>query len=250
MSFTAKLKAWFTKEPIVFRSTLAIGLCFAATVGLLAADLATKDWAYSSLSEPVKVRTAKHPGDLRLLCRNPSPVGERCRSQPNVLIEGYLELEYAENTGAAFGIGRDWPKSLRVTVFGIAALAATIGLLWMFIAGRGGPLFAYSVPLVVSGAVGNLIDRARLNFVVDFIRFHVFDKWSYPTFNVADITIVVGVALMVLDGFHKESQKKKQKSAEPPAESAPKEEPASKRRKGSGKKRKKKNEEGASEPAP
>jgi signal peptidase II len=120
----------------------------------------------------------------------------------------------------------------------------------MFIAGRGGPLFAYSVPLVVSGAVGNLIDRARLNFVVDFIRFHVFDKWEYPTFNVADITIVVGVVLMVLDGFHKESQKKKQKSAEPPIESAPKQEPASKRRKGSGKKRKKKNEEGASEPAP
>jgi signal peptidase II len=242
------------KSLLSFRSPLAIGLCFAATLGLCAADLASKGWAMETLSEPVKTRIAKHPGELLTLCRRPAATGQRCQRPPQVLVEGYLEFEYAENTGAAFGIGRDWPKALRIAVFGIAALAAAIGLLWMFISGKGGPLFAWSVPLVVSGAAGNLVDRARLNFVVDFIRFHVFEKWSYPTFNIADITIVVGVALMLLDGFHKESKAKRaaelavKREAETKAAEEASEAP--KRKKG-GKKRAKKAADGASsEPAP
>jgi signal peptidase II len=121
-----------------------------------------------------------------------------------VLIEGYFEFRYAENCGAAFGLLRDADDSVRRIVFGLAALGATVALFWMFVVGKGGPLFAWSVPFVVSGAVGNLIDRIRYGYVVDFIRFHVYDKFEYPTFNVADITIVIGVGLLLLDGFRKE----------------------------------------------
>ena len=69
--------------------------------------------------------------------------------------------------------------------------------MWLYWTGYGGTLFAVSVPLIASGALGNLVDRFRLGYVVDFIRFHVREAFVWPTFNVADITITVGVALLL-----------------------------------------------------
>jgi len=74
--------------------------------------------------------------------------------------------------------------------------------------GQGGRLFVWSVPFIIAGALGNLHDRVMHGFVVDFIRFYFRDGWlflspgwEYPTFNVADIHITVGVVLILLDGF-------------------------------------------------
>ena len=55
---------------------------------------------------------------------------------------------------------------------------------------------ALRVPLIIAGAVGNFVDRVRLGYVVDFVRFHLDDRWAYPTFNVADAWITIGVALV------------------------------------------------------
>src|SRR5690606_10370962 len=96
--------------------------------------------------------------------------GEQC-ALGEVLIADYLEFQYAESCGAAFGLLRDADDWVRRAVFGVAALGAVVALMWMFVVGRGGPLFAWSVPFVVSGAVGNLVDRVRYGYVVDFIRF-------------------------------------------------------------------------------
>ncbi|MBW2188182.1 MAG: signal peptidase II [Deltaproteobacteria bacterium] len=71
----------------------------------------------------------------------------------------------------------------------------------MFVTGRGGTLFAISVPLIISGAAGNFVDRVRLGYVVDFIRFHLNDRWAYPTFNAADAWITIGVVLILIEGF-------------------------------------------------
>ena len=57
------------------------------------------------------------------------------------------------------------------------------------------------VPLIVAGAIGNLVDRVRFGYVVDFIRFHLNDQWAYPTFNVADAWITIGDVLILIDGF-------------------------------------------------
>lgn len=196
----------------------ALAICAAATLALLAADLGSKQWASETLSEERAVPPPSQcvPGRLQ---RAPLP--------SVVVIEGYLELRYAENCGAAFGIGNDWSPTLRRLVFIPAALLATIALFWMFARGTGGPLFAWSVPFVVSGAVGNLVDRIRYGYVVDFIRFHVHDAWEYPTFNVADIAIVVGVALLVLDGF-RSGPKREAKAADEPVKGkkGPKRKPA------------------------
>lgn len=194
------------------RSLRAIALAAAGTLALLAADLGTKSWASNTLSEERAVTPDTCvPGRLQ---RAPLP--------SIVVIEGYLEMQYAENCGAAFGIGNDWSQTTRRAVFIPAAVLAAVALFWMFWRGSGGPLFAWSVPFVVSGAVGNLVDRIRYGYVVDFIRFHVYDEFEYPTFNVADIAIVVGVALLVLDGFRKGGDTKASAKAsdEPPAKPA------------------------------
>lgn len=95
---------------------------------------------------------------------------------------------------------------VRHGIFGTAALIASLALLWMFATGRGGRWFAWSVPFIVSGALGNLTDRLRLGYVVDFIRVYwneplplIGSEW--PTFNIADVTITIGVALLLIDGW-------------------------------------------------
>ncbi|MEM7433499.1 MAG: signal peptidase II [Myxococcota bacterium] len=179
------------------RSRKALILCLIAIGVLTAADLGTKQWALDNLSEP-------SPFGSDPACA-PDEEGrirqQRLQTAPVVMIEGYLELRYAENCGAAFGFMRDMPALVRKGVFYVAALGAVILLLWMFVTGRGGPLFAWSVPLIVAGAIGNLVDRVKLGYVVDFVRFHLNDRWAYPTFNVADAWITVGVVLILIDGF-------------------------------------------------
>jgi signal peptidase II len=169
------------------------------TVALLGADYASKQWATGALSE-------ERAGTPPPVCAGQGM--QRMHKPGIVLVDGYFELQYAENCGAAFGLLREADDTVRRVIFGVAAAAAAIALMWMFVVGRGGKLFAWSVPFVVSGALGNLVDRIRYGYVVDFIRFHVHDSFEYPTFNVADITIVIGVALLVIDGMRKDDGKK------------------------------------------
>lgn len=194
------------------RSRKALLLCLAATAVLAAADLGTKHWALERLSEP-----SSHGSDP--VCE-PDTHGnirqQRTQRPPVVLIDGYLEFRYAENCGAAFGFMRDMPSLVRKGVFYIAAVGAVLLLFWMFATGRGGTLFAWSVPLIVAGAIGNLVDRVRFGYVVDFVRFHLNDRWAYPTFNVADAWITIGVGLILIDGFL--DGKRERKRAEQPAE--------------------------------
>ena len=179
------------------RSAKAIVLCLTAIAALTAMDLGSKHWALGRLSQPWT-----HGSDP--VCE-PDTYGrispQREQRAPIVLIDGYLELRYAENCGAAFGFMRDMPTLARKAVFYFAAAGAVALLLWMFIVGRGGRLFALSVPLIIAGAIGNFVDRVNLGYVVDFVRFHLHDRWAYPTFNVADAWITIGVILILIEGF-------------------------------------------------
>jgi len=184
------------------RTAKALMLCVAATVGLTAADLASKTWAEGALSTE---RTFEVPAAC-----TPNEHGnyymQRGRGEGIELVTNYLELRYAENCGAAFGMLDDAPRWLRASVFLTAGMLAMVALGTMFMRGSGGQLFAASVPLIISGALGNMIDRVRLGYVVDFIHFHIYDRFEWPTFNVADITITVGVGLLLLDGLRKPAE--------------------------------------------
>src|SRR3712207_6404344 len=126
-------------------------------------------------------------------------VDNMSRASSQVLIEGFLRLRYTRNTGAAFGIFQGGTGVLSVAA--IAIVGAII-----FSATRMGStnrLTVLSMGLIVGGAIGNLVDRLRLGYVVDFIevygpRVQIGDNiYTWPVFNVADSAISVGVVLLV-----------------------------------------------------
>ena len=108
------------------------------------------------------------------------------------LIGEWFALEYAQNRGAAFGLLDDHP--LLVTV---AAAMILMGVIVYAIGHRHVSAWLWTgIGLVVGGAVGNLIDRLRLGYVVDFVA-----VGPWPNFNVADSAISVGVACLAIDAI-------------------------------------------------
>jgi lipoprotein signal peptidase len=124
---------------------------------------------------------------------------------PVVLIKGNLDFVLAKNRGGAWGLLQDTPEYVRRPFFLlVSALAITfIVSLYRRLAPNQSAL-RWGLPLVLGGALGNLFDRIRYSYVIDFIHAHM--TWggrdhSWPTFNVADIAICVGVGLMAIDMF-------------------------------------------------
>ena len=126
-----------------------------------------------------------------------------------VLIVGYYQLGdahalasfftvvRAHNTGAAFSFLRDasgWQRWL-FTGIGVVAAAAIV---WMLRSHAGQKLFSFAMASILGGAIGNVLDRVRLGYVVDFLDFHLAD-WHFPAFNVADSAITLGAICLILD---------------------------------------------------
>lgn len=115
------------------------------------------------------------------------------------VIPHFFQLAYIRNTGAAFGILQDVPAYIREPFFiAVPILAFFIILFLFFKLDKNDTFQALSLTLILSGAVGNLIDRIRFGWVIDFLYFHWDYKYYYPAFNVADSCIVVGVCMMFL----------------------------------------------------
>jgi len=136
----------------------------------LALDLGTKWWATKNLTN----------------------------TDPMVIIPKLLKLELAHNRGGAWSLLADQPANIRLPFFFAVSAAAAIFIVSLY--RKLEPhqtALKWALPLVLGGALGNLVDRVRFEHVVDFI-----DPYSYwPTFNVADIWIVTGVLLMAVDMF-------------------------------------------------
>jgi signal peptidase II len=115
------------------------------------------------------------------------------------VIPGFLDLTRVHNTGAAFGMLNDMDFPMKTLVLSVVALLALAGVAW----------YASTVPLtdrlarigvagVLGGAIGNLIDRAKDGYVLDFVDAYV-GTWHFWAFNVADAAITIGVIFMILD---------------------------------------------------
>lgn len=121
-------------------------------------------------------------------------VTERLKGGPAlVLIDGVLELQYFENTGMAFSLFQN--RQLFIVLMGLAVLGVLIFFLLRLPENRKFRIAHILLAMLIAGALGNLIDRFRLNFVVDFISFVLI---NYPIFNVADCFIVVSTVLIFL----------------------------------------------------
>lgn len=114
-----------------------------------------------------------------------------------VLIPGLLNFTYVRNWGAAFGIlqGHRWPL-----------IAVSVGMLVFLVHSRksflkGGRVSQVGYGLMCGGIIGNLVDRVRQQYVVDFIDVHWAEVGAFPTFNIADSAICVGVGLFLLQQY-------------------------------------------------
>jgi len=117
-----------------------------------------------------------------------------------VQIFSWFNLTLQHNTGAAFSFLNDaggWQRYF----FTIVASTISVGLvISLVLISRQHKLLAFSLALILGGALGNLWDRITLGYVVDFISVHYQGRY-FPAFNIADSAISVGAALMLLDSF-------------------------------------------------
>jgi signal peptidase II len=113
------------------------------------------------------------------------------------IIDGFFNLVYVRNPGAAFGFLAGASETFRYFFFiGITTLAILLIIYYIVKSKQEKLSVIISMTLIFGGAVGNLIDRIRFGTVVDFLDFYI-GQWHWPAFNVADSAITVGAVLMV-----------------------------------------------------
>lgn len=125
-------------------------------------------------------------------------------------IPNFLNFIYAQNPGVAFSFLDDHGDVGRYGLSIVAGLAAILVLYYFWRTPRTQDRLLGALGLLLAGIVGNLTDRVRLGFVIDFIDVQ-FGSWHYPTFNVADMAICTGAGLLLLDMFF--SRKKEEPEA-------------------------------------
>ena len=148
-------------------------------------DQASKIWAAGALSLP----NGELPADSAFI-----------RTRVQVVFESWFNFRLAGNKGAAWGIFNTLDDAWRVPFFVVISLIAVGVVLYLFHQAKGQRILGWALPFILGGAIGNLIDRVRLGYVVDFIDWFYGD-YHWPTFNVADAAICLGVGLLILDMF-------------------------------------------------
>jgi signal peptidase II len=182
------------------------------SIASLVADVATKLWAEKKLTD--------YPGYV-------------------TIIDNHLMFVLAKNKGGAWGLLQSESENVRRPFFLLVSVAAIAFIVTLYrrLQPRQQAL-KWGLPLVLGGALGNVFDRIRYGYVIDFIDYRadwirklneliakhypkhiVTDHW--PTFNVADIAICVGVALMAIDMLTSRRGKRQVPQADVPAEPAP-----------------------------
>lgn len=135
-------------------------------------------------------------------------VVQRFELGESITILPVFNLTYARNYGAAFSFLADH-SGWQTYFFLILAVVISCGLVVMLYRNQATLTLQNSAyALVIGGAIGNAIDRAYNGYVVDFLHFY-WDIYHYPVFNIADIGIVVGAGLLILDSLleHKKTKK-------------------------------------------
>jgi len=122
----------------------------------------------------------------------------RVRFRDQTVVSGVLDFVYAENPGIAFGQLQEGGSFGRWFFVVLAAAAAVAVLFYFFRTPRTDDRILGSCALLLAGILGNLTDRVRLGFVIDFIHLHA-GQYHWPTFNLADASITIGALLLAYD---------------------------------------------------
>lgn len=116
------------------------------------------------------------------------------------VIPGFLNFAYAQNTGVAFSMLDNQGDAGRWGLSIVALVAGVLVIYFFWRTPRADDRILGALALLLAGIAGNVVDRIRLGFVIDFIDVQ-FGSWHYPTFNVADMSIVIGAGLLIIDMF-------------------------------------------------
>jgi signal peptidase II len=116
------------------------------------------------------------------------------------IIRGYARLTYVRNFGVAFGYFKDpgsaWKPYL---LAGLAVVAVVVIIIYSCRMPLERVLLQVALAVTMGGILGNFTDRIMRGWVVDFIDLHIKDTFSWPTFNVADSAITIGIAILLID---------------------------------------------------
>lgn len=161
---------------------------FALLIVILASDQITKNWAVASL------------------------MGQ----EPRIFLDGLFQLVYAENAGAFLGLGGNLSREVRFIVFALIVFFGLGGMLWYLIKKEQSKQNLYAYSFILAGGFGNLWDRIvhERGHVIDFMLIVIRDPIRTGVFNIADVSIVIGVSLAIYGEFRnrKSSQMTKQSS--------------------------------------
>lgn len=120
--------------------------------------------------------------------------------KPIEIIPDYLSLSYVQNSGVAFGFFAEFKSVWKpYTLAAMAIVAVIVILMYASRMPTDRKLLQVALAVTLGGILGNFIDRIAHGFVVDFIEFHIKESFYWPTFNVADSAITVGIGLLLLD---------------------------------------------------
>lgn len=203
-----------SKKPLVSLIVILV-IC----VGL---DQVTKQLAQSHLlSEGFHEKTDDYPA-----CGNEQEDHQRERfiashRKSVTVIEGFFDLRYVENCASAFGLMSGVPESFRFPFFLIVSVLAVAFIPYLYLKTPAEQkLMIYALPFILGGAMGNLIDRLVFRYVIDFIRWYINiggRPRDWPTFNIADAAIVVGIGLMILQMLPRKQVQGATEAAPPPS---------------------------------
>jgi len=187
----------------------SLRLLVLVATSVLVADQVTKYLAVSRLTDALDGREglSRVTGYFTEQNLDNDPVTEgntRRMTRPHRFIEDYWHFRYVENPGAAWGLFADLPESVRRAFFHVVSLAALGFIFFMYRRTEADQrLVRVALALISGGALGNFMDRLVRGYVIDFIDWHWRNQpgMRWPTFNVADAAICVGVAFMLLDSL-------------------------------------------------
>jgi signal peptidase II len=116
------------------------------------------------------------------------------------IIPGYLRLSYMENRGVAWGIldkvefvGKPY------LLGGLAIVAVVVIVIYSMHVSQNRKLLHLALAITIGGILGNFFDRVIRGYVIDFIQFHIKEVFDWPTFNIADSAITIGIILLLID---------------------------------------------------
>ncbi|MCB1821223.1 MAG: lipoprotein signal peptidase [Candidatus Competibacteraceae bacterium] len=147
-----------------------------------------KPWIWLSLLVIVLDQATKYLAETLLVMHQPVPVTP------------FFNLTLTYITGAAFSFLADADGWQRWFFLGLGALVSMGLVIWLTRLKSQEKWLAVALALILGGAIGNLIDRAWLGQVIDFIQLY-YDRWYWPAFNIADSAITVGAVLLVVESL-------------------------------------------------